>query len=206
MTQRLTPSTALLLTVPPLMWAGNAVIGRLVRDDIAPITLNFLRWMLALLILLPLAAWVLRRSSGLWTHWRRFAVLGLFGVGMYNTLQYMALQTSTALNVTLMASSLPLWMLVFGTLFFDNRATRWQLLGAAFSMAGVATVLARGNWAELLALRLMVGDLFMLAATACWAGYSWLLTRRAEPEPIRSDPIGPHFCSGRWPSAWSGPA
>ena len=206
MNQRLTPSTALLLTVPPLMWAGNAVVGRLVRDDIPPITLNFLRWVLALLILLPLAAWVLRRSSGLWPHWRRFAVLGLLGVGMYNTLQYMALQTSTALNVTLMASSLPLWMLVFGTLFFDNRATRWQLLGAAFSMAGVATVLARGNWAELLALRLMVGDLFMLAATACWAGYSWLLTRRAEPEPIRSDPIGPHFCSGRWPSAWSGPA
>ena len=120
MNQRLTPSTALLLTVPPLMWAGNAVVGRLVRDDIPPITLNFLRWVLALLILLPLAAWVLRRSSGLWPHWRRFAVLGLLGVGMYNTLQYMALQTSTALNVTLMASSLPLWMLAFGALFAVN--------------------------------------------------------------------------------------
>ncbi|MCB2041099.1 MAG: EamA family transporter, partial [Rhodoferax sp.] len=55
MTQRLGLSTALLLTVPPLMWAGNAVVGRLVRDDIPPFTLNFLRWVLAFAILLPLA-------------------------------------------------------------------------------------------------------------------------------------------------------
>ena len=187
MTQRLTLQTAFLLTVPPLMWAGNAVVGRLVRDDIPPITLNLLRWLLAFVILLPLAAWVLRGASGMWSHWRRFAILGLLGVSLYNVLQYMALQTSSALNATLVASSLPLWMLWFGALFFDTRATRPQLLGAAFSIAGVAIVLARGEWAELLQLRLVAGDLFMLAATACWAGYSWLLTRRAEPAKVRAD-------------------
>ncbi len=87
MSQRLTRGTALMLTVPPLMWAGNTVVGRLVRDDIPPFTLNFLRWVIAFAILLPLAAWVLRRSGGMWEHWRRFAVLGLFGVGLYNNLQ-----------------------------------------------------------------------------------------------------------------------
>lgn len=187
MTQRLTPSTAFLLTVPPVLWAGNAVVGRLVRNDIPPITLNFFRWVLAFVILLPLAAWVLRRSSGLWSHWRRFAVLGLLGVGLYNTLQYMALKTSTPLNATLVASSMPLWMLAMGAAFFHARPTRQQLVGAVFSIAGVMVVLARGQWAELLELRLVVGDIFMLAATACWAGYSWLLTRRAEPEAIRND-------------------
>lgn len=187
MSRKLTPATALLLTVPPLMWAGNAVVGRLVRDDIPPFTLNFLRWVVAFAILLPLAAWVLRRSGGMWPHWRRFAVLGLFGVGLYNTLQYLALQTSTALNVTLVASSMPLWMLLLGTLFFDSRVSRQQLVGAALSMAGVAVVLTRGDWTELLSLRLVVGDLFMLAATFCWALYSWLLTRRAEPDAIRAD-------------------
>ncbi len=187
MNQRLSPATALLLTVPPLMWAGNAVVGRLVRDDIPPFTLNLLRWVFAFAILLPLGAWVLRRSSGMWAHWRRFAVLGLFGVGLYNTLQYLALQTSTALNVTLVASSMPLWMLLLGTLFFDSRVSRQQLVGAALSISGVAVVLTRGDWTELLALRLVVGDLFMLAATFCWALYSWLLTRRAEPDGIRAD-------------------
>ena len=108
MTQRLSVSSALLLTVPPLLWAGNAIVGRLVRNDIPPFTLNFLRWAIAFAILLPLGAWVLRRAGGMWPHWRRFALLGLLGVGLYNTLQYLALQTSTALNVTLVASSMPL--------------------------------------------------------------------------------------------------
>jgi drug/metabolite transporter (DMT)-like permease len=187
MTQRLTPGTALLLTLPPLMWAGNAVVGRLVHDLVPPITLNFLRWALAFAILLPMASWVLRPGSGLWTHWRRFALLGLLGVGCYNALQYLALQTSTPLNVTLVASSMPLWMLTLGVLFFGARVSRQQLLGALLSMAGVGVVLSRGQWSQLLQVRLVTGDLFMLAATACWAWYSWLLSRRDEPDAIRND-------------------
>ena len=187
MIQRLTPGTALLLTVPPLLWAGNAVVGRLMQGLIPPVTLNFLRWALAFAILLPLASWVLRPSSGLWPHWRRFALLGLLGVGCYNALQYLALKTSTPLNVTLVASSIPLWMLATGALFFGARVTSQQLLGAGLSMAGVCVVLSRGDLAHLLELRLVTGDLYVLLATACWALYSWLLTRRAEPEAIRSD-------------------
>jgi drug/metabolite transporter (DMT)-like permease len=187
MTQRLTPGTAALLTIPPLLWAGNAVVGRLVQGLIPPVTLNFFRWVLAFVILLPLAAWVLRRNSGLWPHWRRFALLGLLGVGGYNALQYLALKTSTPLNVTLVASSIPLWMLATGALFFGVQVTRAQLLGAGLSMAGVLVVLARGDWAQLMQLRLVTGDLYMLLATASWAWYSWLLTRRDEPPAIRSD-------------------
>jgi drug/metabolite transporter (DMT)-like permease len=187
MTQRLTPRTTLLLALPPLLWAGNAVVGRLVSERVPPITLNLLRWVLAFAILLPLAGWVLRPASGLWLHWRRFALLGLLGVGCYNALQYLALQTSTPLNVTLVASSTPLWMLALGTLFFGTRVSRPQLLGALLSMTGVLVVLSRGHWQQLLALRLVAGDLFMLLATLSWAWYSWLLSRRAEPDAIRND-------------------
>jgi drug/metabolite transporter (DMT)-like permease len=187
MTQRLTPSTALMLTAAPLLWAGNAVVGRLVVGLAPPATLNLLRWLLALVILLPLARWVLAPASGLWAHWRRFAVLGLLGVGLYNALQYLALRTSTPLNVTLVASSSPLWMLAIGRLFFAARVTRAQLAGALLSIAGVAVVLSRGDGTQLARLSLTPGDLYMLAATISWALYSWLLTRHAEPEPIRAD-------------------
>lgn len=187
MTQRLTPGTALLLTIPPLMWAGNAVVGRLVHDLVPPITLNFFRWVLAFAILLPLAGWVLRPSSGMWAHWRRFALLGLLGVGCYNALQYLALQTSTPLNVTLVASSMPLWMLALGRLFFGAKVSRPQMLGALLSVAGVGVVLSRGEWTQLLQLRLVTGDLYMLLATLSWAWYSWLLSRRDEPDAIRRD-------------------
>jgi drug/metabolite transporter (DMT)-like permease len=87
MRQTLTPSTAALLTIPPLLWAGNAVVGRLVADQVSPLLLNFLRWAVAFAILLPLAWPVLRPGSALWACWRRYAVLGLLGVGLYNALQ-----------------------------------------------------------------------------------------------------------------------
>ena len=59
---RLTPTTIALLLLPPLLWAGNAVVGRMMQGVVPPITLNFMRWVLALLLLLPLAGWVLLRA------------------------------------------------------------------------------------------------------------------------------------------------
>jgi drug/metabolite transporter (DMT)-like permease len=187
MTQKLAWRTALLLTIPPFLWAGNAVVGRLVTDLVPPITLNFLRWCVALFILLPLAWKVLRPDSGLWSHWQRFALLSLLGVGCYNALQYLALQTSTPLNVTLVAASGPFWVLIMGALFFKAAVRRMQVLGALLSISGVLVVLSRGEWAELVAVRLVAGDLYVLLATACWSFYSWLLTRPGEPEAIRND-------------------
>ena len=187
MTPALNFRTALLLLVPPLLWAGNAVVGRLVNDLVPPITLNFLRWALAFVILLPLAGSVLRRGSGLWPHWRRFALLGLLGVGCYNALQYLALQTSTPLNVTLVASSVPIWMLTIGWLCFDQRVSRRQIAGALLSIAGVLVVLSRGQWALLAQVRLVHGDVYMLLATLAWAFYSWLLSQPKEPPNIRND-------------------
>ncbi len=187
MQPRLTFRTALLLTVPPLLWAGNAVVGRLVAPLVSPITLNFLRWALAFVLLLPMAAWVLRAGSGLWTHWRRYALLGLLGVGCYNALQYLALKTSTPLNVTLVAASTPVFMLGLGALFFGQRITGRQVAGAMLSIAGVLLVLARGEWATLVQVRLVPGDLYILAATAAWAWYSWLLARPGDPSAIRAD-------------------
>ncbi len=186
-TTRLNATTAILLTIAPLMWAGNAVVGRLVHDLVPPMTLNFLRWVLAFALLLPLAAWVLRRDSGLWAHWRRFALLGLLGVGCYNALQYLALQTSTPLNVTLVAASSPVFMLVVGRLFFNVAVPPRAVLGAMLSMTGVLVVLARGDLATLLRIRLVAGDVWILIATLLWAWYSWLLARPTEPAHIRTD-------------------
>ena len=187
MTEKLTPRTAALLTLAPMLWAGNAVVGRLVHDWVPPITLNFLRWSLALLLLLPLAYGVLRPRSELWPHWRRYAVLGLLGIGLYNALQYMALQTSTPLNVTLVASSMPVWMLALGALFFGAAVTRRQLVGALLSISGVLLVLSHGQWSALLALRLVPGDVLMLLATLSWSLYSWLLARTSGPASVRGN-------------------
>jgi len=188
MNRRLTPATVLLLVISPLLWAGNAVVGRLVVGLVPPMTLNFLRWALAFAILLPLAHRVLRRDSGMWPNWKRFALLGLLGVGCYNALQYLALETSTPLNVTLVAASVPIWMLAVGGLCFGQRVSRQQIAGALLSIAGVLVVLSRGQWILLEEVRLAPGDLYMLLATLAWAFYSWLLAQPgATPAGIRQD-------------------
>lgn len=204
MRPRLTLATAFLLTVPPLLWASNAVIGRLVRELVPPITLNFMRWALAFVLLLPFALAVLRPGSPMWPHWRRYSVLGLLGVGCYNALQYLALQTSTPINVTLVGSSMPLFMLATGTLFFGAKVRRRELIGALLSMVGVLLVLSRGQWQQLLALRLVPGDLYMLLATAAWAVYSWLLMRTSEPAGIRQDWAAFLMAQMLFGMAWSG--
>lgn len=183
----LSPSTALLLLIPPLMWAGNAVVGRVAAPWIPPVTFNFLRWTLVLLILLPMAGWVLRRGSPLWGHWRRFALLGLLSIASYNMLQYLALKTSTPINVTLVASSMPVWMLVVGRLFFGAPVRGRAVVGSLLSLSGVLVVLTQGDWHQLGRLRFVPGDGWMLLAAFVWACYSWLLTRRDEPAAIRDD-------------------
>ena len=204
MNQKLTLSTTLLLLVPPLLWAGNAVMGRAVISIIPPFTLNFLRWALALVLLLPLGYQVLRRGSGLWTQWRRYALLGLLGVGLYNSLQYLALHTSTPVNVTLVASSMPVWMLIIGRLFHGVAIRRAQMLGSALSLAGVAVVLSQGSWQHLLALRFVAGDLLMVLATICFSFYSWQLTRVDAGDSLRAHWAGFLTAQIAYGVVWSG--
>ena len=179
MTQRLTPAAVTLLTIPPLLWAGNAVVGRWAAPLISPMTLNLLRWALAGVLLLPLAGHILQRSSPLWPQWRRFALLSLFSIGGYNALLYLALTTTTPINATLVGASMPVWMLLIGRVVFGQTISPRQLLGAAVSVAGVVLVLCRGQWELLARLHWVAGDLYVLLATAAWSYYSWLLVRPA---------------------------
>lgn len=188
MTQRLTPTAALLLTIPPMLWAGNAIVGRVVSPLISPMTLNLLRWSFAFLLLLPLAGSVLRRDSLLWLQWRRFLFLALLSTSGYNALLYLALTTSTPINVTLVGASTPVWMLLIGRFFFGTPASGRQMLGALLSIAGVVLVLCRGQWELLMGMHLVAGDLYVLLASMGWAYYSWMLAHPTpESAPLRAD-------------------
>ncbi|MGV7209782.1 DMT family transporter [Oxalobacteraceae bacterium A2-2] len=204
MTIRLSPRAAFLLTVAPLLWAGNAVVGRMVHGMVPPVLLNFLRWGIAFLILLALAGPQLWRAGGLWPHWRRYALLGLLGIGLYNALQYMALTTSTPINVTLVASGMPVWMMLTGWVWFGVAISRRQVAGAVLSIIGVLIVLARGEWRHVLELRLVAGDLFMILATIAWSFYSWLLMRTTEPAAVRADWAAFLLAQVGFGALWSG--
>ena len=167
---------AYLLTATAL-WAGNAIAGRVLVGSISPITLSAVRWGLAALLLLPLGWRVFMPGSALWQNKKRFLLLGLFGVGSYNVLLYLALQTSTAINVTLIGASMPIWMLFIGAVFYQVKPSILQMIGAVVSLLGVGIVLTRGDLSALLSMQMVVGDLLIMLATILWAFYSWMLSR-----------------------------
>jgi drug/metabolite transporter (DMT)-like permease len=120
---------------------------------------------------------VFKPGSALWQNKQRFLLLGLFGVGSYNVLLYLALQTSTAINVTLIGASMPIWMLFIGAVFYQAKPSILQMLGAVVSLLGVSIVLTRGDLTDLLSMEMVVGDLLIMLATILWAVYSWMLSR-----------------------------
>jgi drug/metabolite transporter (DMT)-like permease len=183
--QPLDRNTAFLLTLPPLFWAGNAVLARLLVGEVPPLALSLMRWTLALLLFLPFvwkglaAAWPQVRVA-----WRDVLWISLTGVAAYNSLQYVAVQTSTAVNVTLIAASTPVFALVLGVLVFGERARGAQWVGAGLSIAGVLWVLLRGDPANITRLSFVAGDLVMIAANTTWAVYTWLLRKRRPQVPF----------------------
>jgi len=182
---RLDPATAALLTLPPLFWAGNAVAARLLVGEVPPVALSLARWVIAFALLAPFA-WraVLRHRADFVRHWRILLAIGPLGVGAYNTLQYLALQTSTPMATSLIASSSPVFVLALGAIVFGERTRLAQWLGAALSVAGVVLVMARGDPANLAQLAFVPGDLIMLVANLTWTLYTWLLRRHRPDLPF----------------------
>lgn len=163
------------LTTAALMWAGNAIVGKILVQSSSPVLLNTIRWGVTALLLLPFAWRVLTPRSPLWAHRKRFLLLSLFGVGSYNVLLYLALQSSTPINVTLIGASMPIWAIVIGAVIYHERAQIRQIAGAFISMVGVAVVIVRGDFERLIEIEFVAGDLWMVLATILWGAYSWML-------------------------------
>jgi len=162
-----------------LLWAGNWVTGRALRDTFDPITLNFWRWFIAALILAPFALpglagrrHAIRRHAGL------LALLALTGVVLFQSLVYLGLSMTTAINAVLLNSSLPLFMLLCSWAIERESATPRQIAGMLVSLAGILVILSRGELGRLLQLEFHAGDAWILLAMPIWGIYSVLLKRR----------------------------
>jgi len=178
---RLTANPYLLLTLTALFWSGNMVMGRGIRADVPPIALAFWRWIIALALVAPLALPHLRSQwPRLKAAWPIVVVLGLLGVGGYNTFAYLALQHTTATSATLLNSFIPIATIAFAFLFFGKRLSRLEAAGVVVSLGGVAAIVSRGSLETLLGLTLNTGDLWMLAAVTVWGLYTVGLQKRPE--------------------------
>ena len=184
--------TYVALTVTALLWSSNFVIGRAIHEAVTPATMNFLRWALALLVLLPVTLVDLRRHrSVLLRNWKLIALLGLTGIAAFQTLCYFALTQTTALNTILLTSLAPLAIVALSWLALGERISRVQGLGLVTSLGGAVVLILHGDVEALVSLRFNSGDLWMLLAVALWTVYSVLLRSRPEQVP----PLALHTAS-----------
>lgn len=192
---------ALLLTTA-LFWAGNAIAGKLAVGHISPLLLTTLRWTLAVAILLPLAwkklveDWpVIRANMGL------LFALGAIGFAIFNATFYIALNFTTAINVAIEQSGMPMVVFLANFVLFRMRVTWLQLMGFVLSIAGIALTASHGDLSRLAALQVNSGDALMMLAVLCYGGYTvalrfkpdihWLslITALAVPALITSLPF-----------------
>ena len=168
-----------LLAAANLFWAGNWVLGRALRGAFDPVSLNFYRWLVALVALAPFALPglaakrdVIRRHAGL------LALLALLSVSVFQSLVYLGLQSTTAVNAVLINCAGPLFIVLAAWTLDGERATPRQFAGMLISVAGILVILSRGELAALAGLELHSGDAWIVAAIAIWGVYSVLLKRR----------------------------
>jgi drug/metabolite transporter (DMT)-like permease len=170
-----------LLCVTALGWAGNAIVGRLAAGHIPPVTLSFLRWSLAFLMILPLAWKHLARDWGaIRSRLGTMIVLSLTGIGAFNTLQYWALEHTLALNTLLLQSSGPLFVAVWSLILLGVRLTLAQLGGIALSLTGVLVILLHGDLTALASIQFNKGDIIFMVALALFGFYSALSLKRPD--------------------------
>ena len=168
-----------LLALANLLWAGNWVIGRALRDAFEPVALSFWRWLIAALVLAPLALPELARARAtLRRHAGLLALLALTGVAGFQTLVYLGLKTTTAINAVLLNSSAPLFMLLCSWMIERETATRRQLAGMLVSLLGILLIVSHGAPGKLLQLEFHAGDAWIVLAMPVWGMYSVLLKRR----------------------------
>jgi drug/metabolite transporter (DMT)-like permease len=174
-----------LLVLSNLFWAGNIVLGRGVVGMVPPIALAYWRWTGAFVIAFGFAWPHLKRDAPiLLRHWRMLLLLSATGIATYNTMSYIGLTGTTALNVLLLQSAGPLIIIVWAFVLFGDRPTLRQTTGVLISLAGVATIAAHGSLDSLLQLKLNRGDVWILVAMVIYGVYAAMFRRRPAAHPL----------------------
>ena len=172
-------SPILALALAALFWSGNFIAGRALSGHIDPVTLNFTRWLIAIILLVPFVWRDMRTSAAVVRReWRLILGLGATGIAAFHTMTYLALQTTTATNALLILSLAPIAILAGAAMLGLERPNRRQLAGAITSIVGAGILITRGKLATIHNTTFVVGDLWMLVSVAIWASYSLLLRRR----------------------------
>lgn len=161
------------------LWSFNTIISNYFATSLAPLEIAFSRWFLASIILGIIAhrdLWQNRRW--LLNNFGYLLLLSLTGVVIVNTLIYYAGHTASAVNMSLLNTLGPVFLLLLSHILLRTAITRQQLLGIFITLFGVITIIVNGDFLSLSKIKWVTGDFIMLGNAFCFAIYSLLQTKR----------------------------
>lgn len=165
-----------------VIWSGNFILARGLNQSIEPATLALLRWATAFAGLLPFACWAAwKERAAIRRSLPAMIPMAVLGVSVFNTLLYKAAQTSSALNLSLIATSTPVFIILLARIFLAERLTMGKILGLGTALGGVLLLITGGDPTRLFSLEVTIGDLWMSLAAVTFAAYSILVRRFRQP-------------------------
>ncbi len=161
------------------IWSGNFIVARGLSSAIPPVQLAFWRWVVAVLVFLPFGLQgLLRERKVLVRHLPYLGVTAFLGIALFNTLIYVAGGSTTAMNLSLIAITFPIFILLFSRIFFGEPCPPLRIAGMGVVLLGVLLLLTRGDFGVIRNLAFARGDLWMLLASVIFAVYSLLIRRK----------------------------
>jgi len=161
-----------LMLVTSLLWGGNFVVAKTLVAHASPMTLTLVRWLIAVIVLLPLVWWKEKRLVPAKAALVPLFLMGITGVALFNIFQFLALERTTSTNAGLISTMNTMSIALFSFAFLKEKINGLQLLAMVLSLIGVFLVLSKGDWQLLWHFQLNTGDLWMVAAVCVWGLYS----------------------------------
>jgi drug/metabolite transporter (DMT)-like permease len=174
-TSSVSPYIFLLPLITVLIWAINIVLTRAAIDVIQPFNISFYRWLIAFVVLTPfLLPKVSRERQMIMPYLPKLAVLGLFGMVMYQGLAYVAAHTTTATNMGIINALIPLLTVAVASVVLKEKPTLFAIMGGVVSLLGISILIGKGNPASILSGDIHLGDGLMVLGVFCYACYGVL--------------------------------
>ena len=171
---------AIYLVCATLFWAGNFIVGKTASiNEIPPISLNFYRWFVAWLILLPFTfRELIKKKNYILNNIGFFIVLGITAVTIFNSALFYSLKFTQVISGVLMISTVPVMIIFISSLLKIEKTNFFQIIGVGFSLTGVLFIITKADIGLLKNLDFNRGDLIMIIAMLSWATYSALLKKK----------------------------
>ena len=168
-----------------VIWSGNFIIARGVHDAIPPVTLAFFRWLVAFIVITPFSfKYFIKDYKVILENYKYILITSFMGITLFNTLIYIAGHSTEAINLSLIAITTPVFIIIFSRIFFKEKISIISIAGVTLALSGIVLLICRGSLDVLLSISFSAGDLWMLSAAVIFSLYTLLI--RKKPEGIRT--------------------